>query len=303
MYVLMGYSNSGRDIGLSHFLTEISCISKARIRQLATEAVDVKIDYESKYAEKLRQRALQEGVKSVEELKARVKTAKSSSTPLQPSNPPLASSTNTGSTSSPTTATSATSPAAAQANQSAPGAPPSSSAPALNKIMKIELLENEDPETIGKIWTECHSTKDCISAVIPGETYKTFFQRSQKYPMFIVPLMQPQGVEFYLLQFSYHQCVFTSLLEYKTRVAQARPYLTLTHYPELLPTKGIVLMRGELSEEPRVLSSADALFLALQMQQFYVSGGERKLKLVEAFHERPEEFDHHVLIEEMARVG
>ncbi|RUS14472.1 ATP synthase mitochondrial F1 complex assembly factor 1, partial [Endogone sp. FLAS-F59071] len=111
------------------------------------------------------------------------------------------------------------------------------------------------------------------------------------------------GIEFYLLQFSYHQCVFTSLLEYKTKGAGARPYLTLTHYPDLLPTKGIVLMHGELADSPRVLSVADAQFLAFQVQQFYVSGGERKLRLVEKFHEKPDEFDHRVLLEELEKMG
>ncbi|RUS16585.1 ATP11 protein-domain-containing protein, partial [Endogone sp. FLAS-F59071] len=150
----------------------------ARTRRLATEATQAKIDYEAKYAEKLKQKAQQEGVESVEALKARIKGSKPPSASLRPST----------SSSSPVTApipssaaTSSTQPASTLAKQ--PPEISTSSTPSLDKIMKIELLEKEDPKTIGDIWTKYHVTKDCISAVIPGETYKTIIQRSQKYPM------------------------------------------------------------------------------------------------------------------------
>lgn len=53
----------------------------------------------------------------------------------------------------------------------------------LDKIVKLELLEKENQETITKIWTEYHADKDCITAVIPKETYDTIFKRSQQYPI------------------------------------------------------------------------------------------------------------------------
>src|SRR3954463_13320590 len=98
--------------------------------------------------------------------------------------------------------------------------------------MKLDLLESEDADTIAKIWTEFHANKECISAVIPSHVYNELYARGQKYPMvcivpsrsihkpfltnvstcqFIVPLPQPTGFEFYVLQFIYHTVLFTSL--------------------------------------------------------------------------------------------
>lgn len=113
---------------------------------------------------------------------------------------------------------------------------------------------------------------------------------------FVVPMPREQGVEFFFLQFNFHQCNFTSLLEYKTKGSEARPFLTLTHFTELEKSKGIVLMKGEINDDPRMLDTANAQFLTFALQQFYVTGGEEKLKLVEKFHKSPAEFDFQELI-------
>lgn len=105
-----------------------------------------------------------------------------------------------------------------------------------------------------------------------------------------------EGIEFMFLQFNFHQVNFTSLLEYKTKGTEARPFLTLTHFTELEKSKGIVLMKGEINDDPRMLDTANAQFLAFALQQFYVTGGEDKLKLVEKFHKKPAEFDFQKLI-------
>lgn len=106
-----------------------------------------------------------------------------------------------------------------------------------------------------------------------------------------------QGVEFFFLQFSFHQVNFTSLLEYKTKGSEARPFLTLTHFPELQKSKDIVLMKGDINDDPRMLDTGNAQFLTFALQEFYVTGGEQKLKLVEKFHNSPSEFDFQELID------
>lgn len=53
----------------------------------------------------------------------------------------------------------------------------------LDKIVKLDLLEKEDQETITKIWTQYHADKDVITAIIPKETYNTIFERSKQYPL------------------------------------------------------------------------------------------------------------------------
>lgn len=108
------------------------------------------------------------------------------------------------------------------------------------------------------------------------------------------------GLEFFFLQFQSHQCYITSLLEYKTKGEKARPFLTITHFPELADTKGIVLMRGEVNDNPKkMISAANAQFLAFAVQQFYSTNNPKTAKLVEIFNKSPEEFNYQDLIKEM----
>jgi ATP synthase F1 complex assembly factor 1 len=96
--------------------------------------------------------------------------------------------------------------------------------------------------------------------------------------------------------------LFTPLQEYKLRGSFATPYLVLTLYTDLAATHGVVLLRGEItpsssSGDRYILTQADAQFLALALQKFYLwntgngssqtSEGERLLR---AFHETPQDF-------------
>ncbi|KAK9762197.1 hypothetical protein K7432_012305 [Basidiobolus ranarum] len=260
-------------------------------------SVDPQAFYEQKYADKLKRKAEKEGVKTVQELKEKV---------LKPVNVsrshfPKATTTNATETS---TDTSLLEPR--KKSPSSPSEYTSNGLPShvksLDKILKLDKVGAEDAETIGKIWTEYHASKDCLSAVIPAETYDKLFERSKKYPLFVLPVPREEGAEMYLLQFAYHQCYFTSLLEYKTHGENARPYLTLTHYTDLKDSKKIVLMHGDISDKPRILSPQDAQFLVYALQQFYVTGSERKMKLVENFHHDPSSFDVQELIHELEKL-
>ncbi|KAJ1940017.1 hypothetical protein FBU59_003933, partial [Linderina macrospora] len=167
----------------------------------------------------------------------------------------------------------------------------------LDEIMRIDLLSDKTSEEVGHIWNQYHATKDTISAAIPASTYKDLLKTAAKNPLFVIPLPREEGVEFFFLQFDYHQVYFTSLLEYKTNTVSARPYLTLTHYTDLMDSKDVVLMRGELDDTSKMIDTSNAQYLALQMQQFYVIGGEEKRKILDKFNHKPEEFDYNELME------
>ncbi|GAA5812718.1 hypothetical protein MFLAVUS_006176 [Mucor flavus] len=241
-------------------------------------------DFESKYADKIKEIAKREGL-TVEELKQKIKdeaTKKMKAAQPKKIEPKIASTV--------TKASASTIAAKAQL-------PYDSSAPTLDKLVKLELFEKETPENIAQIWNAGHANKDCITAAIPSDIYEKLYERSQKYPMFVLPMPREQGVEFFFLQFSFHQVNFTSLLEYKTKGSEARPFLTLTHFPELQKSKDIVLMKGDINDDPRMLDTGNAQFLTFALQEFYVTGGEQKLKLVEKFHNSPSEFDFQELID------
>ncbi|KAI7863190.1 ATP11 protein-domain-containing protein [Spinellus fusiger] len=248
----------------------------------------VELTYEMRYAEKLQKIAEKKGI-SVEELKKRTKEKL-----VNEKKAKLSPVTRVASAPSKTQTKDAAEKVIQRAQM-----PYDSSAPNLDNIVKMELLKNENVETITKIWNEHHSIKDCISAVIPSKVYDTLYKRSQMYPMFILPLPRESGIEFFLLQFNFHQCNFTSLLEYKTKGSEARPFLTINHFPELSDSKGIVLMKGEISDNPRMIDTSNAHFLAFALQQFYATGGERKMNLLEKFHKAPQEFDYQALVKEI----
>ncbi|KAI8342065.1 ATP11 protein-domain-containing protein [Chlamydoabsidia padenii] len=262
-----------------------------RLRTFATEAKNA-VDIESKYADKLKRVAKERGI-TVEELKAKVleeaKKQREASKQIKK--------TSTTATKKKTSTDKVVETVTAKAQQ-----PYDSSAPTLDKIVKLELFEKEDTKTIEKIWTQYHADKDCITAVIPRKVYDTLYQRSQAYPMFIVPMPRESGIEFFVMQFNFHQCHFTSLLEYKAKQSEARPFFTITHFPELADTKDIVLMRGEISDEPRMIDTQNAQFLAFALQQFYATGGKTKFDMVETFHKSPQDFDYEALIKEVEKV-
>ncbi|KAJ1978927.1 hypothetical protein H4R34_003024 [Dimargaris verticillata] len=168
----------------------------------------------------------------------------------------------------------------------------------LDQIIRLDKVAGETADTIGKIWTDYHANKDVLSAVIPADSYRQLYRRSKLYPRFVFPVPHGEGMEVYYAQFHFHQCFFTPLLEFKTHGESAKPYLTLTHYIDLLADKGIVLMRGERTDSKTPLSMTNAQYLALALQQFYLIGSEAKQKLVEDFNVRPHEFDFERVVAE-----
>ena len=99
--------------------------------------------------------------------------------------------------------------------------------------------------------------------------------------------------------------LLTPLQEYKSRTTFATPYLILTFYADLASSHGLVLLRGEITpaaasatnnaKSDFLLSQQDAQLLTMQLQRFYLWGGEEedakeRHRLLEAFHNTPEEF-------------
>ncbi|KAI8093189.1 ATP11 protein-domain-containing protein [Halteromyces radiatus] len=251
-----------------------------RIRDIAKQANRFKIDYELKYADKIRQKAKRKGI-SVQQLKQQAKqTTKQHQQPISiPKQTP-------SSTSSVYTSNSTT------------------SVPRLNDIVKLDIFGKVSKENIIKLWHEYHKDKkNTINAVIPSSIYQTIHERRQRYPMFIFPLPRDNGLEFYLLQFHDRQCYFTSLAEYKLKQDQARPFLSLTHYDELEDTKEIVLMHGHI-HQPKIVDVQDAQFLAFCVQHFYGDhhNNQQLFKLVRQFHEHPDDFDYLALIAAMEKL-
>ncbi|KAF8213580.1 ATP11 protein-domain-containing protein [Mycena galopus ATCC 62051] len=103
--------------------------------------------------------------------------------------------------------------------------------------------------------------------------------------------------------------MFTPLQEYKMRGSFATPYLVLTNYTDLAHSHGVVLLRGEITPSAAtgtsgvdgryLLRQEDAHRLSMSVQNFYLPDGDGSLerqKLVEAFHETPNDFEWEKLL-------
>lgn len=93
------------------------------------------------------------------------------------------------------------------------------------------------------------------------------------------------------------------MIDYQTNQESARPQFILTHYTDLVETKGVVLMVGEGSSELSSLKLADAQNLVYQTQLFYLTGSEEQKALVELFWKNPQTFDYKILIDAMSKLA
>lgn len=245
-----------------------------------------RIDYASKYAEKLQKRAAEEGL-TVEELKAKMKEQEKAkrkerlAKPL-PFQTPKA-------TESSAQSQQVASPAAAEA-AAAPSTPRKDSSPVkpLSNILNLEKLV-QTPHTADQIellWRAYHGSRSggtgrgYLCAAIPVATYRKMADVAAKYPRFVVPVPRDapeagadqRAYEFYFMEWAFHgspadptvktelfqkpapsgnpqtsTILFTPLQEYKLRNSFATPYLVLTHYTDLAQSHGLVLLRGEIT--------------------------------------------------------
>jgi ATP synthase F1 complex assembly factor 1 len=166
----------------------------------------------------------------------------------------------------------------------------------LDEICDVNQLQQESKDKIVEIWKAFHISKHCVFATIDAATWTKLSGRMKEFPMFILPLPKGKGVEFMLVQHQGDTSLFTALAEFKEKGVQAKPALKLKHYAELQHTKDIVLMRGEL--DPERVTLLEAQLLANQLQLHYLD--PPRLKHVETFNRRPNEFDYNVLLDQIS---
>ena len=206
----------------------------------------------------------------------------------------------------------------------------------LSSFLDIEKIQKESNEDIGKLWAGYHTMRGKLSAVIPAATYEKMLETARNYQQFVLPL--PKGdattsseednaFEMQFMQWAFlprpaslpsstsppAATMFTSLAEYKLRQEFAQMSLVLTYYTDLIQSKGLVLMRGDITERQvpesdevkQVLSQKEAQLLALCMQRFYnvdwnqpAQGQEAdRRELLQSFHKNPQGFNLEKLLE------
>lgn len=168
----------------------------------------------------------------------------------------------------------------------------------LEKIMKLELLQDKTAEEIAIIWTK-HFAKleDKICAVIPAETYKLMQQRFKQFNTFLFPVPRKNGYEFIMAQFINNEAHFTTLISFQAHKENAPECLNIVHYTELMEEKGIVLMVGEYDKD--TLGEGESNLLAIQTLQYFGGNNHKLLNHLNRFTYDQSDFIHLDLIAQL----
>ncbi|KAK5988963.1 Protein ATP11 [Cladobotryum mycophilum] len=317
-------------------LTALRCLARSPARfdpqRIAHQPV---LD---KYREKLNQKAAQEGLSSIEDLKTayadKIKEQRKKDaieTPSLKAKPGQTSIPQTDGTpisqpngESPTPTSSEAKPSPTPS--ASPSSPKSSGGkPAIKPladILDLEKVADLPEKELTAIWRLRHaSSPQTLCAVIPASTYKIMEELARTAPHFVLPVPhEEQGAEMHFLQWTFDRTsktstvLFTQLAEFKNRGEFAQPHTTITHHLDLIDDKGLVLMQGQVMDG-RGVEPEHARWLVLCLQRFY--GGwegsdldgqrkeraEERKRLLEWFTQGDPRFSVEKLIEEAERMG
>ncbi|CDW90570.1 atp11 protein [Stylonychia lemnae] len=158
----------------------------------------------------------------------------------------------------------------------------------LREIVKISLFEKETPEVISEIWDDYHNTKaHAISKVIPQSLYLRLLSNGQTSPMFIFPVPKDAGYFMLLSQNQQKSFIFTYLEDFKKNPLTANPYLVLTCFDELVRTKGVALIRGDVIGQ---LNKNEAKTVLEKLLNSYLI--DSQFETIKQFNHQPQQFNY-----------
>ena len=187
----------------------------------------------------------------------------------------------------------------------------------LGSFIDVEKTADLPQKEIETIWRLRHvKDSQSLCAVMQTDTFRRIADTARKHPQFILPLpREGQGAEIHFLQWTFPSpttatVLFTHLAEFKVRGEYAQPHTTVTHHLDLAEQKGLVMLEGRVMENHGV-TVEEGKFLLMCLQKFYgfeahtgtakENAGKRK-KLMEQFSGGDESFKVEELLEEAEKV-
>ncbi|KAL0939274.1 f1f0 atp synthase assembly protein [Colletotrichum truncatum] len=269
-----------------------------------------------KYRAKLDQKAREQGLSNIDELKAvyadKIQDQKKKDAISVPGLDDLLN--DEPAPTNPSTATASPDATAAQKQAPVPGSS-GNGVKSLDEILDLPKARELPDKELTAIWRLRHaSDPSSLCAVIPASTYRSMEALAKQNPQFILPVPhESQGAEIHFLQWVFDPAsktataMFTQLAEFKARGEYAQPHTTVTHHTDLADDRGLVLMHGKVSED-RGVKTEHAQWLVMCLQRFYgeAEGKERaaeRKKLLEWFRTGDERFSVEKLMEEAERIG
>ncbi|GLE01142.1 hypothetical protein PINS_up009972 [Pythium insidiosum] len=157
----------------------------------------------------------------------------------------------------------------------------------LQQIVKLELLENEEPAEIQRIWENYHAEKDdCIATTMSAAEFNAIKDRARSAPFFVFPVYRQGGFFNMLCQFQDTCFLITYLEAFKENPGLAPPCLTVSLFDNLLDKKELGLIRADVVN---MLDKAESEKLLNQLLASY--SDESLFQWVDKFNNRPNEFD------------
>ena len=187
----------------------------------------------------------------------------------------------------------------------------------LSSFIDLEKTAELPQKEVESIWRLRHvRDPNSLCAVMQTETFRRIAETARKHPQFILPLpREGQGAEIHFLQWTYPSpttvtVLFTHLAEFKLRGEFAQPHTTVTHHMDLADRNGLVLMEGRVMDG-RGITVEEGKWLLMCLQKFYgfeahtetaKESAERRKRLMEQFSGGDEGFKVEELLEEAEKV-
>ncbi|KAG1662566.1 hypothetical protein FOA52_003945 [Chlamydomonas sp. UWO 241] len=195
-------------------------------------------------------------------------------------------------------------------------------AEASKKVMDVEKLLGCTPEEVTDIWLKFHSddTKNMVGSTMTREEHAVFTARAKESPLFALPLAKPGGgyltlvsqcqAPFVLLttleeyrrvpQFQAPFVLLTTLGEYRSKGSTAPAHMAITIYSELVESKGLALVRGDVVEVANI-DAREARLVQELIRAFYTH--DEDYQMVHAFNHAPAKFDFAAVLAKLGHGG
>lgn len=181
----------------------------------------------------------------------------------------------------------------------------------LDSYLEVSKLENLGLKELEYIWRARFASKEnSLVAIIPNDVFNKFYYNARKNPSFVLPLPKDdkgEEIEMHYVQWTFAaknttHCMITSLVEYKLHKEFARPHTTLAFHSELQKSHKVALMQGNIEKDANI-TLQEAQLLLLNLQRFYGAMDEtevskRRLKLLQDFTEGNQDFNLELLVKE-----
>lgn len=290
---------------------KITAVHAFRVQYRSLNTSTTKDDeYLERYKRKLEEKAKKEGVKSVEELKHKLKDdIDQKKAEFNQVDPMRLLDPESNAQSQKDAAKIKSAEERKVASKADSSSSPLNDIKSLDKFIDVEKLsQHKDAKDIEMIWKARFVGKDdSVCGALTDLTYSIIYRNARMFPTFVLPLPhQDQGVELHYVQWSFAgpntlHCMITSLAEYKLHQEYAKPHTTLIFHSDLMVDRGIVLMNGTVEADSAVTRD-DGILLTLNLQRFYSAKDGAKFALVKDFNEGSANFSVDQLIDEAQKL-